>query len=74
MRAHRMNITIPKAYFELIKNKPNKSAYIAEALREKLETEEKTMKEKALAQAYRDSAREDAKITEDWDSLSGESL
>ena len=74
MNTHRMNITIPKELASLLRDKPNKSAYIAEALKEKLAAEDVARKNSALAQAYRQAALEEEKDLRDWDSLSGDGL
>ena len=69
-----MNITIPKADFLRIRHLPNKSAYIALALREKFEREDKERQALVLAAAYRRSAQEEAEMTRDWDTLAGDGL
>ncbi|MBI4057377.1 MAG: hypothetical protein HY399_07535 [Elusimicrobia bacterium] len=74
MNTQRLNITIPKKDAARLKAKSNKSAFIAEAVREKLDLEEKNLKEQELAQAYREVSREEAGLLKDWDSVSGDSL
>jgi len=74
MNTHRMNITLPKDLAELLKKVPNKSAFIAEALREKLAAGDALRQASMLADAYRESGREAAKVVEDWDALAGEAL
>jgi len=74
MNTQRLNITIPKREMARLKDKPNKSAFIAEAIREKLDAEEKLRGEEKLAQAYRQDAREEKGLLEDWDSAAGDGL
>ncbi|MFA5141060.1 MAG: ribbon-helix-helix domain-containing protein [Elusimicrobiota bacterium] len=66
-----MNITIPKDLAERLKRVPNKSAFIAEALREKLASDEGGT---LLASAYREASCENARVAGDWDALSGEGI
>lgn len=74
MNAHRVNITLPQALFLKLKAVPNKSAFIAEALRERLEHEEAGKRQQALADAYREASREERSLTEDWDRIAGDDL
>lgn len=66
-----MNITLPKELTEKLKHVPNKSAFIAEALRAKFASGEG---ESLLATAYSGSFREAARLAQDWDALCGEGL
>ena len=74
MNTHRMNITLPNDLAARLKDVPNKSAFIAQALRDKFAEGEAQRKTALLAEAYRDSAKEDARIVADWDPLSGEGI
>lgn len=74
MNTHRLNITLPKNLALRLKAKGNKSAFIAEAVREKLDAEEKRRQQEELARAYRESARRDRRLLEDWDILAGDAL
>lgn len=74
MNTRRLNITLPKSEADRIRNLPNKSAFIAQAVREKLEAEEKVRREDELARAYRNACQEEAGIIADWDSVAGDSL
>ncbi|MBI4375624.1 MAG: hypothetical protein HY549_04150 [Elusimicrobia bacterium] len=74
MNTHRMNITIPKEYAELLKKVPNKSAFITQAVKEKLEGVEREKAAERLAVAYRQAAQEDKAFNEEWDALSGDGL
>lgn len=71
MNTRRMNITLPKDLASLIADKPNKSAYIAEALREKLSEDERRRSGEELAAAYRQASTEQVS---DWDAVSGDGL
>lgn len=70
----RLNITIPRKVMERLKDKPNKSAFIAEAIREKLDGDERRTRDAELARAYRDAAIEDKELIQEWDKLAGEGL
>lgn len=74
MNAHRVNITLPRSLVERLRSKPNRSAFIAEAVREKLARDERAKEEVALARAYREAARASGKAAADWDDLLGEDL
>ena len=74
MNTHRLNITLPEDLADRLKNLPNKSSFIAEALREKLGAVDSERMAGKLAEAYRESVRENAKVTEEWDALSGEAI
>ena len=74
MNTLRLNITLPKALVSRLGKKPNKSAFIAEAVREKLDEEEKIRGMQMLAEAYRQAAEEEAEEMRDWDALAGEEL
>lgn len=67
MNTQRLNITIPKELGLKLKTIPNKSAYIAEALKEKLEKEERQKQLRLLAQAYAECAKEDKSLVQEWD-------
>ncbi|MBI5238997.1 MAG: hypothetical protein HY926_00850 [Elusimicrobia bacterium] len=69
-----MNITLPKDLAARLKDIPNKSAFIAQALREKLAAAEARRREALLAEAYRESARENVQLVQDWDAVSGDGI
>lgn len=70
-----MNITIPSELALLLRDKPNKSAYIAEAVKEKISAEEKAKQEALLAEEYKQSAKEwIADGGADWDVTIGDGL
>ena len=70
----RFNITLPLDIGQKLKNKPNRSALIAESLREKFAREEKEQLASILKQAYTDSAAEDKQISQEWDATTGDGL
>lgn len=74
MNTQRLNITIPKNIMIQLEDKPNKSAFITEAIAEKLALDRKRRQERELAEAYRKSAAENRGLIADWDSLCGDGL
>lgn len=58
----------------LLRDKPNKSAYIAEAVKAKISAEEKAKQDEALGQAYAQAAKEEATEMADWDVVTGDGL
>ena len=74
MNTQRLNITIPRKIMDQLKDKPNKSAFIAAAIAEKLALDRKLKEEKALAHAYRMAAIENRGLVAEWDCVSGDGL
>jgi hypothetical protein len=74
MNTVRMNITIPIEISRHLKGIQNVSAFIAQALREKLERESREKKRQSLMDAYRLSAQEEKKLLEGWDETSEDGL
>lgn len=74
MNTRRLNITLPLAEAVRLEKVPNKSAFIAEAVREKLDAAERQKRAEALAQAYREAAKEETSLAQEWDSVAGDSL
>lgn len=74
MNTMRFNVTLPKDIGAKLKAAPNRSALIAQSLREKFDREEKARFDKLLGQAYADSAEEDRGINEDFDSTTGDGI
>ena len=72
MNTQRLNITLPMKDMIRLKDKPNKSAFIAEAVREKLEREDWLRREEQLARAYHEESRKDSRLIKDWDQLAGD--
>lgn len=65
----RLNITLPEDLIEKMKNLPNKSHFIAEALKEKLERIKKEELDRKLIEGYKATRKEDKKINEDWEKI-----
>ena len=74
MNTKRLNITIPRKIMEQLKDKPNKSAFIAAAIAEKLASDLKKRQDRELGEAYRMAAIEDRKLIAEWDTLAGDGL
>lgn len=62
----RFNITLPGDLAKKIKDQPNRSALIAESLREKLVRDNKAQLDKELAEGYKVRAAEDKALSDDF--------
>ncbi|MBM3295832.1 MAG: hypothetical protein FJY82_15135 [Candidatus Aminicenantes bacterium] len=67
MSKKRLNITLPKEIFEKLKAVSNKSEFIADALKEKLEREEKEALDALLCEGYQATREEDRAINAEWE-------
>jgi hypothetical protein len=65
----RLNITIPEDVAKRLDNVRNKSKFISDAVREKLEKLEKEKLEKLLAEGYKAVKEEDKKINDEWEKI-----
>ncbi len=74
MNTVRMNITLPFEVAKMLENVKNKSAFIAEAIKERIEREEKANLVRELAEGYRTRRKEDKELSLDWDITSGDGL
>ncbi len=74
MNTVRVNITLPLEIAEMLKNVKNKSSFIAEAIRERVEREEKANLKKELSEGYRVRKKEDKELSLDWDTTSGDGI
>ncbi|NJD78600.1 MAG: hypothetical protein FIB08_16150 [Candidatus Methanoperedens sp.] len=74
MNTVRINITLPLEIAEMLKNVKNKSAFIAEAIKERVEKEEKAHLIKELSEGYRVRKKEDNELSLDWDTTSGDGI
>lgn len=63
----RMNITMPEIVAKQMSRVPNKSRFIAEAVREKLERMKGSKLEQELIEGYQNVVREDQELNRDWD-------
>ena len=70
----RLNITLPEDVGEILSAVKNKSAYIADAIKEKRRIEEKEKMRKQLASAYKQAAREDYETYQEWEETIGDGL
>ncbi len=67
MSTARLNITLPDDVAQMLSGIKNKSAYIAEAIKEKKRIEEKKMMKKKLEAAYKHAAKEDYETYKEWE-------
>lgn len=67
MSTVRMNITLPEDVGRILAKVNNKSAYIAEAIKEKKRVEDKAKIKKQLAIAYQNAAEEDYATYKEWE-------
>jgi hypothetical protein len=67
MSTVRMNITLPEDVGKMLAEVNNKSAYIAEAIKEKKRMEDKAKMRKQLAVAYQKAAEEDYETYREWE-------
>ena len=74
MNTRRLNITLPIALVSLLRDKPNKSAFIAQAVAEKLAAEGELRRRAELAEAYRLDSAESSGLVAEWDAVSGDGL
>lgn len=65
----RLNITIPEELAQEIKDLPNKSRFIAQALREKLERVKREKLDSLLIEGYKATREEDKRIDIDWEKI-----
>jgi len=65
----RLNITLPEEIVQEIKSFPNKSRFITEALREKIERIRKEKIDKLLIEGYKATKEEDKRIDEEWEKV-----
>ena len=74
MNTVRMNITLPSEIAELLKPIKNKSNFIAEAIKERIEGEKKIQLIKELTEGYRATRYEDKKLSLEWDTTTGDGI
>jgi len=65
----RLNITLPEEIVHEIKSFPNKSRFITEALKEKIERIKKEKIDKLLTEGYKATKEEDKRIDEEWEKV-----
>jgi len=74
MNTVRTNITLPFQIADMLKNVKNKSSFIAEAIREKIEKEEKAWLIKELTEGYKTRKSEDKQLSHEWDTATGDGI
>lgn len=74
MNTVRMNITLSSEIVEMLKNVKNKSSFIAEAIRERIEREEKAHLVKELAEGYKVRRAEEKQLVLEWEITSGDGI
>ncbi|RLA92761.1 MAG: hypothetical protein DRG25_05745 [Deltaproteobacteria bacterium] len=65
----RLNITLPEEIEQCLKTIPNKSRFIAEALKEKFERERKKKLDALLIEGYKKTKEEDKKLNKEWEKI-----
>ena len=63
----RLNITIPDPLSEKLSHIDNKSRFIAEALKEKFQREEKEKLENLLIAGYQEASAENKILNQEWE-------
>jgi hypothetical protein len=74
MNTVRLNITIPVDVAESIKDIKNKSSFITDALKDKIEKEKRQKLEAQLREGYKSTNKEDADISKEWEQVVGDGL
>ena len=65
----RLNITLPDELYRALDGVPNKSRFIAEAIKERLERERKKRMDELLVEGYKATKEEDQKLNEEWEGI-----
>ncbi len=65
----RLNITIPNDINKEIKDISNKSAFISEAIKEKIDRIKKERLDKLLIEGYKTTSKEDKEINDEWEDI-----
>ena len=65
----RLNITLPEEIAQEIKYIPNKSGFISEAVKEKLERINKEKLDKLLIEGYKATRKEDKELNQEWEKI-----
>ena len=74
MSKTRINILIPEDVAQILSVVKNKSAYIAEAIKEKKLHEEKKRLRNKLEAAYKEAVNEDYELYKEWEDTLGDGL
>ncbi len=67
MNTARLNITLPEDVAKILSGVKNKSAYIADAIKQKKKMEEKEKMKKTLEAAYKEAVHEDYETYKEWE-------
>ncbi|HLF17559.1 MAG TPA: hypothetical protein VI749_01535 [Candidatus Omnitrophota bacterium] len=70
----RLNITMPEEVVKQLQKVPNKSRFIAEAVREKMRNDEMKKLKAELIEGYKASAEEDKEVAAEWDCTVGDGI
>ena len=65
----RLNITLPEEIAQEIKYIHNKSGFISEAVKEKLDRINKEKLDKLLIEGYKATRKEDKEINQEWEKI-----
>jgi len=65
----RLNITLPEKIAQELKCIPNKSGFISEAVKEKLDRINKEKLDKLLIEGYKENRKEDKGIEQEWEKI-----
>ena len=65
----RLNITLPEDLTLQLKKISNKSHFIAEAIKEKIEREKKKKLDKLLVEGYKATKEEDKDLNSEWEKI-----
>ena len=65
----RLNITLPDAIGKELKTIPNKSRYIAEALRTKIRQDKQAKMAKEMAIGYKTTNNENVSVNREWETI-----
>ncbi len=74
MNTVRVNITLPLEIAEMLRNVKNKSSFIAEAIRERIEREEKANLIRELSEGYKARKKEDKELANEWSMTLGDGI
>jgi len=69
----RLNITLPENLSQELETISNKSRFIAEAVKEKLERIGREKLDKLLVEGYKEACKEDREVDRDWEEVTFES-
>jgi metal-responsive CopG/Arc/MetJ family transcriptional regulator len=65
----RLNITIPEEINKELMDIPNKSAFISEAIKEKIDRIKKEELDRLLIKGYKATSMEDKEVDSEWENI-----